>query len=409
MGIEGLHKVLKTYGVKTSTRHLSSFSGKRIAVDGPTLTTAHLSVSHSRVSQEQSLSTLVRERRVDERRALTIRGVIERNMRVVHAWVASGADVVWVLDAFKPTPEMAEAKRKTTMKRASDRQKVKEELESLRTKLTAYADEHGEVALDGLILNQQAAQIADFNARCSYAARDGTNLLLVPFESSETVEAAKRFIALYDRVYSRLSQDETDAWVRVAIACGVPVIEAPDEGERFASALTRGGFADAVMSTDSDTIPHGAPMSIRSISLGMEGTVDLKHATCEVLELENVLASFPTRTQAELVDLCILLGNDFNTHLPGIGPVRAIAMLASGLKKPEKTSDEDWKNLNIEWCRRFFTQDPEGFSEVTSDALAMNASFLDDSELWKDVPGHFTWLQSSMKIAYNARRSHIQN
>ena len=95
---------------------------------------------------------------------------------------------------------------------------------------------------------------------------------------------------------------------------GVPVVEAPAEGEAQAAHMARRGDVDYVGSEDYDTLLFGAPYTLRQLTskgdperMGLQETLDKHDITWE-----------------QLVDMAILIGTDFNEGVSGIGPKTAL-------------------------------------------------------------------------------------
>jgi flap endonuclease-1 len=96
---------------------------------------------------------------------------------------------------------------------------------------------------------------------------------------------------------------------------GVPVVEAPAEGEAQAAHIVWRGDADYVGSEDYDALLFGSPLTLRQLtSKGDPELMDLE-ATLEHHEL----------TLEQLIDAAILIGTDFNEGVSGIGPKTAIS------------------------------------------------------------------------------------
>jgi len=110
-------------------------------------------------------------------------------------------------------------------------------------------------------------------------------------------------------------------------AMGIPVIQAPSEGESEAAYLARVQkriFASA--SQDYDSLLFGAPVLIRNLTLSrrrrtVSGWVEVKP---ELIELEKVLNNLEINLD-QLICLGILVGTDYNPKgIPGIGQKRAL-------------------------------------------------------------------------------------
>ncbi|RLG16953.1 flap endonuclease-1, partial [Nanoarchaeota archaeon] len=103
---------------------------------------------------------------------------------------------------------------------------------------------------------------------------------------------------------------------------GVPVIQAPHDGEAQAAFIVRRGDAYAVSSPDYDSFLYGSPRVIRGLRItksgGRKGEEEITEYT-----LDEVLEKLEL-THEQLIDLAILIGTDFNPEgFPGIGPKRA--------------------------------------------------------------------------------------
>lgn len=100
---------------------------------------------------------------------------------------------------------------------------------------------------------------------------------------------------------------------------GVPWLVAEHDGEQLAAHCCAEGLVAAVWSGDSDTLVFGSPVVIKGFVTGKPSMVEVVHLG-EVLRLSGL-------TFSQLTDLSILLGCDFNTHINGIGPVKAMELI----------------------------------------------------------------------------------
>lgn len=100
---------------------------------------------------------------------------------------------------------------------------------------------------------------------------------------------------------------------------GIPWIVAPGESDAQCAHLTQRGKAWAAVTQDWDIALFGAPRAVRNLTLS-------KTRTPEILDLEPALAAAGL-TRAQLIDAAILMGTDYNEGIPGIGPVKARALV----------------------------------------------------------------------------------
>jgi flap endonuclease-1 len=134
---------------------------------------------------------------------------------------------------------------------------------------------------------------------------------------------------------------------------GLPVIQAPEEGEAQAAFMALKGDVWAASSQDFDSLLFGAPRLIRNLTLTgkrkMPGRDVSKEISVEVVELQRVLSETKL-TREQLVDLCILVGTDFNEGIMGIGPKKGLKLIQEqggleGALKLLQVEIEDYQEL----------------------------------------------------------------
>ncbi len=99
---------------------------------------------------------------------------------------------------------------------------------------------------------------------------------------------------------------------------GVTIIMAPSEAEAQAAYYAASGFVDMVSTEDTDAVVFGAPLVVRGL--------DTNSSWVTLIDREKMLRSLAL-TKEMFVDLCILLGSDYSTKIPGIGPARALRLI----------------------------------------------------------------------------------
>jgi flap endonuclease-1 len=111
---------------------------------------------------------------------------------------------------------------------------------------------------------------------------------------------------------------------------GVPHVDAPGEGEAQASHMVGKGDAFAAASQDYDCLLFGAPRLARNVTLAGRRKLPRqeKYVTVvpEMIDLGDVLAELKL-TRAQLIDLGILIGTDFNEGIRGIGPKKGLKLM----------------------------------------------------------------------------------
>jgi flap endonuclease-1 len=111
---------------------------------------------------------------------------------------------------------------------------------------------------------------------------------------------------------------------------GLPVVQAPSEGEAQAAHMARRGDVWAAASKDFDALLFGAPRLVRFLTISGREFLPAQRSsrpiTPELIDLQRMLDSLGI-TQAQLVDLGLLVGTDFHPGVSGIGPKKALALV----------------------------------------------------------------------------------
>jgi flap endonuclease-1 len=111
---------------------------------------------------------------------------------------------------------------------------------------------------------------------------------------------------------------------------GIPIVEAPQEGEAQASTMVSRGQLFGVVSQDFDCLLFGANHLFRNVGLTGKRKVAGKNFYVEVkpqhIELDSVLKQLQISRQ-KLIWLGILVGTDFNEKFPKIGPKTALKLV----------------------------------------------------------------------------------
>jgi flap endonuclease-1 len=127
---------------------------------------------------------------------------------------------------------------------------------------------------------------------------------------------------------------------------GIPVIQAPSEGEATASILTKDGMAYACASQDYDSLLFGAKRLVRNLTISGKRKIPninkYVNIEPEIIHQSQILESTKL-TLEQLVDVAILIGTDFNPGgFPGIGPKTALKLIKENgtLEKIGKIKDK---------------------------------------------------------------------
>lgn len=133
---------------------------------------------------------------------------------------------------------------------------------------------------------------------------------------------------------------------------GLPVVQAPSEGEAQAAHMARRGDVWAAASKDFDALLFGAPHLVRFLTISGREFLPAQRSsrpiTPELIDLQRMLDALGI-TQRQLVDLGLLVGTDFHPGVNGIGPKKALALLKQHgaiEHMPSKVSDAFDADLN---------------------------------------------------------------
>lgn len=112
---------------------------------------------------------------------------------------------------------------------------------------------------------------------------------------------------------------------------GLPWVQAPSEGEAQAAYMTKQGDADYCGSQDYDSLLFGAPVLLRNVTVSGRRKLPSKNVYIdvnpEIFILDKILRDCKI-TYAQLIDVGILIGTDFNpSGIKGLGPKTALKLI----------------------------------------------------------------------------------
>ncbi len=133
------------------------------------------------------------------------------------------------------------------------------------------------------------------------------------------LEEAKKYASMTSRFTKEMLQDSKD----LITAMGLPLVEAPSEGEAQCAFMCKKGDVYATGSQDYDALLVGSPRLIKNMT--MQEKFQL-----ERIELQDNLDRLGL-TREQLVDVAILAGTDFNKGgVKGIGPKKGYKIVKEG-------------------------------------------------------------------------------
>jgi flap endonuclease-1 len=135
----------------------------------------------------------------------------------------------------------------------------------------------------------------------------------------------------YSQRTSRLTSDMINEAKLLIDAMGLPVIQAPSEGEAQAAYLVKNGDVFAEISQDYDCLLFGVPRMIQNLTISerkkKKDRLSYETVKPQIIELDTNLKSLGINHD-QLIVLGILVGTDYNIGgIKGIGPKKALELL----------------------------------------------------------------------------------
>jgi len=195
-------------------------------------------------------------------------------------------------------------------------------------------------------------------------------------KASEALQAGKMDDAKkYGSRALKLTKDMVEEAKEFLHLLGIPVIEAPQEGEAQASVMVSKGQLDGVVSQDFDALLFGATQLYRNIGFSGKRKVSGKNFYVDIkpehLDLEKILTQLKISRQ-KLIWLGILVGTDFNDKFPKVGPKTAIKLVQEFdtfeeiIEKTGHTPDYDYKEIEELFMNPVSVEIPDLKTEATN-------------------------------------------
>ncbi len=143
----------------------------------------------------------------------------------------------------------------------------------------------------------------------------------------EDLSAMKKYAARTTILTSQMIEDAKE----LITALGLPIVQAPSEGEAQVAHMVKTGAVEMGVSQDYDALLYGIPRLVRNLSLtgkrkkaGIQGYDKIEP---ELLQIADVLNNLGI-DQDQLIVLAILIGTDYNrSGIKGIGPKTALKLV----------------------------------------------------------------------------------
>lgn len=146
-------------------------------------------------------------------------------------------------------------------------------------------------------------------------------------EERKDIELMKK----YAQRTSKLTTEMIEESKELIKALGLPVIQAPSEGEAQAAMMVKKGEFFAAVSQDYDCLLFGVPRMVQNLTISekkkMPSKLVYEKITPVMIELQETLKNLEIN-QDQLIALGLLVGTDFNIGgIKGIGPKNALKLV----------------------------------------------------------------------------------
>jgi flap endonuclease-1 len=161
----------------------------------------------------------------------------------------------------------------------------------------------------------------------------------------------------YAQASSRLNAEILQDARRLIEAMGLPIVQAPSEGESQAAHMADRGDVYIVGSQDYDSLLFGAPRVVRNLAITGKRKLPRKNIYVDVepeeIDLEEGLAALGI-SRKQLVEIGIMCGTDFNAGLPRVGPKTALKLIREKGDLESILKDQNSEIENYAEIREFF-------------------------------------------------------
>ena len=159
---------------------------------------------------------------------------------------------------------------------------------------------------------------------------------------------------------THLTPEMVEEAKRLIDSMGLPIIEAPSEGEAQAAYMVKQDKAYAVASQDADALMFGSPRLLRNLSFAGKRKRSNKLAfetiKPELVSLSDTLNNLAI-DQEQLIAAGMLVGTDFNEGgIKGIGPKKAIDLVKKfGNDFDALFNEVEWdEHFDYEWNEVYY-------------------------------------------------------
>ena len=174
-------------------------------------------------------------------------------------------------------------------------------------------------------------------------------------------ERGEKDLKKYAQATARVDEYIVESSKELLGYMGIPVVQAPSEGEAQAAYMTAKGDTEYACSQDYDSLLFGSPKLGRNLAItgkrklpGRNVYIDVKP---EVIDLNKNLKRMEI-TREQLVDIAILVGTDYNEGIKGIGAKKAFNLIKKHENIDGALKAIDAEIENLDEIKEFFLNPP---------------------------------------------------
>ncbi len=160
---------------------------------------------------------------------------------------------------------------------------------------------------------------------------------------------------------SVLNKEMIEEAKKLISALGLPIVQAPSEGEAQTAYMAKRGDAYASVSQDYDNLIFGCPTLVRNLSIEGKrkktGKFGYEMVKPEIILLSEVLKKLEVNLE-QLIVIAILVGTDYNPGgIKGIGPKKALKLVKEESNFEDIFKKAEWSKQypDLEWKEIFDT------------------------------------------------------
>ncbi|MDR2698913.1 MAG: flap endonuclease-1 [Candidatus Methanoplasma sp.] len=193
---------------------------------------------------------------------------------------------------------------------------------------------------------------------------------------------------------SRMTSEIRESSKELISYLGLPIINAPSDGEAQAAYMCSKGDVWASASQDFDSILFGTRTLIRNMTITgrrkVPGKDQYKDVRTEIVDSQGFLDMLGV-TREQLVDMCILIGTDFNPGIAGVGPKKSLKLIKD--------------HGGLEGAMRHLGTDIPSYQEVRD--IFLNSKYSDD---YSTAPSEIRREEAvEMLEGYDFSRERVEN